>query len=83
MKYIKAQIRYKYCISLSINLICFLNDIHSKTKQKICINKKIIDPFDSDTINQALIPQGYVYSSGYGLFNKPQTIYRSDEVNIS
>lgn len=30
-----------------------------------------VDPFDSEVINQALIPQGYVYSSGYGLFHKP------------
>ena len=29
------------------------------------------DPFDAETINQALIELGYVYSSGYGLFNKP------------
>lgn len=30
-----------------------------------------IDPFDSDTINRALIPHGYVYSAGYGRFHKP------------
>lgn len=29
------------------------------------------DPFDSDTINDELVPQGYVYSGGYGRFNKP------------
>jgi len=30
-----------------------------------------LDPFDTDAINQALVPQGYVYSAGYGRFNKP------------
>jgi hypothetical protein len=30
-----------------------------------------LDPFDTDTINQVLVPQGYVYSAGYGRFNKP------------
>lgn len=29
------------------------------------------DPFDTDSINRALVPQGYVYSAGYGRFNKP------------
>lgn len=29
------------------------------------------DPFDNETINQELNPLGYVYSSGYGVFNKP------------
>ena len=29
------------------------------------------DPFDADSINRALVPQGYVYSAGYGRFNKP------------
>lgn len=30
-----------------------------------------LDPFDTDAINRALVPQGYVYSAGYGRFNKP------------
>ncbi|MHB1950827.1 MAG: Sfum_1244 family protein [Acidiferrobacteraceae bacterium] len=29
------------------------------------------DPFDSDAINRDLMPYGYVYSAGYGRFNKP------------
>jgi len=29
------------------------------------------DPFDTDAINHVLVPQGYVYSAGYGRFNKP------------
>jgi len=31
----------------------------------------LTDPFDADTINAELVPKGYVYSSGYGLYNKP------------
>lgn len=30
------------------------------------------DPFDADAVNRELVPQGYVYSSGYGRFCKPQ-----------
>ncbi|MEK7735019.1 MAG: Sfum_1244 family protein [Pseudomonadota bacterium] len=30
-----------------------------------------VDPFDSGTANRALLPQGYIYSGGYGLFHKP------------
>ncbi len=29
------------------------------------------DPFDADTINRQLVPQGLVYSAGYGRFVKP------------
>ncbi|HEX9627056.1 MAG TPA: hypothetical protein VGA00_08980 [Acidiferrobacterales bacterium] len=29
------------------------------------------DPFDSAAINRELVPRGYVYSGGYGRFNKP------------
>lgn len=29
------------------------------------------DPFDIDRINEELVPRGYVYSAGYGRFNKP------------
>lgn len=29
------------------------------------------DPFDTQGINRELIPLGYIYSSGYGVFNKP------------
>lgn len=29
------------------------------------------DPFDSEIVNRELIPQGYVYSGGYGQFHKP------------
>lgn len=29
------------------------------------------DPFDHEAINKELIPHGYVYSSGFGVFSKP------------
>lgn len=35
------------------------------------INDKTLDPFDAVTINKTLQKEGYVYSSGYGLFCKP------------
>ena len=31
----------------------------------------VSDPFDDESINRELIPQGYVYSGGYGRFSKP------------
>ncbi len=30
------------------------------------------DPFDAEAVNRELVPQGYVYSGGYGRFCKPQ-----------
>ncbi len=33
-----------------------------------------IDPFESDDINRALMPQGLVYSSGLGRFRKPHFV---------
>lgn len=32
---------------------------------------KIIDPFEMDKVNEQLVPLGYIYSAGYGIFNKP------------
>jgi len=36
-----------------------------------------IDPFDDDQINRRLTPQGYVYTSGLGLFGKPHFLLGS------
>lgn len=48
-----------------------------------------IEPFDAKTINRELNPLGYVYSSGYGVFNKPhfflgqlKKTYRKNGVTI-
>jgi len=38
---------------------------------KLPLNGDSLDPFAADDINAALVPQGYVYSSGYGVFRKP------------
>ena len=35
------------------------------------LNADCYDPFDNESINRALIPQGFVYSGGYGGFGKP------------
>lgn len=35
------------------------------------VEENKLDPFDSHSVNQSLVKQGYVYSSGYGVFNKP------------
>lgn len=35
------------------------------------LDGEAVDPFDSKTINQHLIPHGFVYNSGTGIFNKP------------
>lgn len=39
--------------------------------QSIVLPGGAADPFDNESINQELNPLGYVYSSGYGVFNKP------------
>src|SRR3990172_1007453 len=35
------------------------------------LNGNLFDPFDNDSINQALIPNGLVYSGGFGQRFKP------------
>lgn len=39
--------------------------------EAIRLPDRSVDPFDSAAINQALLPQGYVYSAGLGRFGKP------------
>jgi len=36
-----------------------------------------IDPFDDDAVNRRLMPMGYVYTSGLGLFGKPHFLLGS------
>lgn len=33
--------------------------------------RNTLDPFDTESANRELLPQGYVYSAGYGRFHKP------------
>jgi len=47
------------------------NQIEETDYQPLELSDQAIDPFDAALINQALVPQGIVYSSGYGLHQKP------------
>jgi len=45
--------------------------MESRTFEPLTFGADRFDPRDSDSINRVLVPQGYVYSAGYGRFNKP------------
>lgn len=45
--------------------------MESDTFESLTLGNVSLDPFDADSINRTLLPQGYVYSAGYGRFNKP------------
>jgi len=45
--------------------------MESSTFEPLTLGNDRFDPFDADSINCTLVPQGYVYSAGYGRFNKP------------
>ncbi len=45
--------------------------METSTFEPLTLGAARFDPFDADSINRALVPQGYVYSAGYGRFNKP------------
>ncbi|MDH5325102.1 MAG: hypothetical protein OEZ68_12660 [Gammaproteobacteria bacterium] len=47
------------------------DSLEQEPYQNLRLGKQHYDPFDSDPINAVLNPQGYVYSSGYGVFGKP------------
>lgn len=47
------------------------SDLESDAFESLPLEGHKLDPFDADTINRELIPQGYVYSGGYGRFSKP------------
>ena len=36
------------------------------------IAEALVDPFAAETVNRALVPQGWVYGAGVGRFGKPQ-----------
>lgn len=46
-------------------------DVESCDFEPLTLGNDQFDPFDADGINNTLLPQGYVYSAGYGRFNKP------------
>ena len=49
----------------------FWDSVEESPYSPIPVGAEIRDPFDSEAINNALIPEGYVYSAGYGRFHKP------------
>jgi len=46
-------------------------NLETSTFEPLHIDDQAFDPFDSESINRALVPRGYVYSAGYGRFGKP------------
>ncbi len=46
-------------------------DIEEQPYMSLTINGQTFDPFDTDGINQSLLPQGYIYSGGIGLRTTP------------
>ena len=47
------------------------SDLESNSFELLPLEGRTLDPFDVETVNRELIPQGYVYSGGYGRFSKP------------
>ena len=47
------------------------NQIESSSFAPLPVESSLLDPFDSEAANRALLPEGYVYSAGYGRFHKP------------
>lgn len=46
-------------------------DLETSSFEPLALDARQFDPFDSASVNRTLVPQGYVYSAGYGRFNKP------------
>ncbi|MHB8534045.1 MAG: Sfum_1244 family protein [Sulfuricaulis sp.] len=47
------------------------SDLEESSFEQLPFEGRTLDPFDADTVNRELVPQGYVYSGGYGRFCKP------------
>lgn len=47
------------------------SDLEESPFESLPLGGRSLDPFDADSVNRELIPQGYVYSGGYGRFSKP------------
>jgi len=45
--------------------------LESSNFEPLQLEHGAFDPFDAEAINRELIPQGYIYSGGYGRFHKP------------
>jgi len=46
-------------------------DLETSPFEPLPLDAHSFDPFDSASVNRTLVPRGYVYSAGYGRFNKP------------
>ncbi len=47
------------------------DQLTSSSFEPLPIGAALVDPFDSAAVNRELAPRGYIYSAGYGRFNKP------------
>jgi hypothetical protein len=47
------------------------DEIEDEEFHPLPVNDQLLDPYDADGINEILLPQGYVYSGGTGLYSKP------------
>lgn len=47
------------------------DDLEAQPLARIPLAAGAADPFHSDAVNRELVPQGYVYSGGYGRWQKP------------
>lgn len=47
------------------------SNLESSTFEDLPLDDAPADPFNSDAVNRELVPQGYVYSGGYGRHSKP------------
>ncbi len=47
------------------------NTIEASAFDPLPVAPDLLDPFDSEAANRTLVPQGYVYSAGYGRFHRP------------
>lgn len=50
---------------------CEWHQYEDEELKSLQIDNQIYDPFETNTINRLLNPDGYVYSGGYGIFKKP------------
>ena len=45
--------------------------LENENYRPLMIDNESFDPFDTQNINSRLLPQGYIYNSGRGVFSKP------------
>ncbi|MEE9491788.1 MAG: Sfum_1244 family protein [Gammaproteobacteria bacterium] len=60
----------------------FWESIEEDNLTRLHLNGHSFDAFDSNAINVELLPQGYIYSAGYGLRAKPLFFFGKLDVHI-